>query len=143
MSQEHTEQQKAEAYVRTQIPELMELSFGCVLEVQNYVVTVTLLEDRRTWTWIPENGEPLSDFFGLAGSKVFFDEKHIKKIIGHPIQLQHWLRVLGLVKGFSCSYSYGGNRFLVMFDDGAIYFNTDGQPSTEADYKAFNDIVCN
>ena len=138
------QQQKAEAYVREKLPELMELSFGCVLEVQNYVVTVTLLEDRRTWTWIPENGEPLSDFFGLAGSKVFFDEKHIKKIIGHPIQLQHWLRLLREHFGRPSKLNLLTNSLEI--EDSGLYMQFDldtGQPASEADYRAFNQIVGN
>lgn len=80
--------------IREVCPELMELSFGCVVEVQNYVVLVRIVEDRRGFTWVPESGYPNMDFYGIAPSPVHFDEKHIKKIIGHEPHLEHLLRTI-------------------------------------------------
>jgi len=61
------------------------------------------------------------------------------KIIGHPIQLQDWLAVLGS--------DYNPHRRIVSFNcdtcsvDGVEFNLTTGQPATEADYKTFNDLV--
>lgn len=99
-SQEHTEQQKAEAYVRSQILELVE--------------TVTSYSDER----YPEG---------------------LEQTVELPIQLQHWLSVLGYVG--ASSWIEGG--ILGLVKDGKVveFLLTTGQPATEADYKAFNDIT--
>lgn len=75
-------------------PEIMELKFGCEVRVQNYAMSITLIQDRRGNTWIPENGEPNTDFSGFAGSIMYFDEKHITEILGSPIELHHILRTI-------------------------------------------------
>jgi len=123
-----TEQLKAEAWVRSQRPALMKLSFGCEVELQvapfqpnNFVLT-----PRGTYV--------------IAG---YYDVKATVlgeyKIIGHPIQLQDWLAVLGS--------DYNPHRRIVSFNcdtcsvDGVEFNLTTGQPATEADYKTFNDLV--
>jgi hypothetical protein len=71
------------------------------------------------------------------------------KIIGHPIQLQHWLRVTGQHCGMTKVGidAYGDMIIRPRYEnrqdgDKCIRFNlTTGQPATEADYQTFNKIV--
>jgi len=68
-------------------------------------------------------------------------------IIGHPIQLQHWLRVLATTKRGAMStvgVLDGRVRDGLGMTPQSYYmtFNlTTGQPATEDDYKAFCEIV--
>lgn len=125
-------QQKAEAYVREQLPELMELSFGCEVECN---VMGKALRMRVDGCEVEVNGN---------GVKIDSDcyDFNVKegKIIGHPIQLQHWLRVLGEIYVSSlltCMVHKDGIFTLL-----GLQFNlTTGQPATEEDYKAFCEIV--
>lgn len=58
-----------------------------------------------------------------------------------PLALHHWLRVLGEVET-SKTVMLAGNEFCVFVSPNIVNFNlTTGQPATEADYKAFNEIV--
>lgn len=66
------------------VPEVKELKFGCEVFVQNYVMSVTIIEDKRGRAYVPESEEPNTDFLGLANSLVYFNEKHIIKILGTP-----------------------------------------------------------
>ena len=86
--------ERVRAAVIKAVPEIVELKFGCELFIQNYMASVNLLEDRRGRCWIPENGEPNSDFLALGGSLTYFDEKHIKEIIGRDITLADVLRAM-------------------------------------------------
>jgi hypothetical protein len=127
--------EKVEAYVRSQIPELMELSFGCEVLLK------------------PHEGEDM-DMVNASISKPLqilsmcdgFAER-IDKIIGHPIQLQHWLRVLeeNRYPGIYPSVDvWDGVLTAISAEENSkrVNFNlTTGQPATEADYQAFNDIV--
>lgn len=60
-----------------------------------------------------------------------------------PIQLQHWLRVL--MKNYDewpVDVVWTENQMMLTYKKYDIAFNlTTGQPATEADYKAFNNIV--
>jgi hypothetical protein len=109
-------QAKAENYIREKLPELMELSEGCVIQKQ------TILQ--RNSVSVGED-----------------------KIIGHPIQLQHWLRVLdeGVKQEGYYYYMFDGSFHYEPFGKPQhvlFWFNPKtGQPATEADYKAFNEIV--
>lgn len=67
-------------------PSIKDLVFGCELEVQNYFVTVLLIQDRRGFVWLDKE-ESNMDFYGFAKSPLYFDEKHITKIIGRTIRL--------------------------------------------------------
>jgi len=91
---------RVRAAVIKAVPEIVELKFGCELFIQNYMASVNLLEDRRGRCWIPENGEPNSDFLALGGSLTYFDEKHIKEIIGRDITLADVLRAIGDKYGY-------------------------------------------
>jgi len=67
-------------------------------------------------------------------------------IIGHPINLQNWL---GVLEKLDTNYhlSFEGQIMEYNPKDGTlhltgIWFDMDtGQPATQADFKAFNDIV--
>ena len=126
-----TEQTKAEAYVRSQRPALMQLSFGCEVELQvepfqpnNFVLT-----PRGTYV--------------IAG---YFDVKATVlgeyKIIGHQPELQDWLAVLGKY-GFKIVYGAPDLlSFMPREGNSNIHFElSTGQPARESEYKAFNDIV--
>ena len=125
-----TEQKKAEAYVRQQRPALMELTKGCEIKLKR---------DKWTKCFIAEEATPgVPAVVHLYGAPSVYlielDGKNLK-IIGHPINLQDWLGVLPDHGRFSDFYWEEG-------DDVVIQFNrTTGQPATQADFKAFNDIV--
>ena len=142
-----TEQLKAEAYVREQRPALMELTKGCILSKQHYGKEVfgQLLEKTN-------GGDILGVVFWFNGRKTALKELvPAYKIIGHPINLQDWLGVLWesnpnleytdaqmpLAK-FGARAWYG----LEKAPSDWIWFDAiTGQPATEADYKAFNNIT--
>ena len=70
-------------------PSIMDLKFGCRVFVQNYIMSVFILEDRRGQTHVEETQYVL-DFVGFgthAESLVQFNEKHITEILGRPITL--------------------------------------------------------
>lgn len=136
-----TQQQKAEAYVRAQLPELMELTWGCTIRVNlsegggARATVVGKTPHQVHWSWA-EHHENKSSFVGSE-----MDGRY--EVVGHPIQLQHWLRVLDYSKVYlSLTYISPGLFSLVMNNKTTLTFNlTTGQPATEADYLAFNDIV--
>ena len=134
-----TEQLKAEAYVREQRPALKELSEGCRVEITD------------------KDNFPYSTGFYNKSGKIIMDGFHVGEfnpnarhtvsnsveIIGHPINLQDWLAVLGEMFAID---SYGNTLLFNTKNDNyglvGLRFNlTTGQPATEADYKAFNQIV--
>jgi len=139
-----TEQLKAEAYVREQRPALMELTRGCVftskynrnlrIEFTSKSTTTGKMNPGKHWEGIllNKNGK---------GRKCKFPVD-TGEIIGHPINLQDWLAVLGLIysiDGEGNVWQYPALTKRRLMD---ITFNlTTGQPATEADYKAFNKIV--
>lgn len=128
--------QKAETYVRAQLPELMELSVGCVIENAHGI-----------------NCKVVSCFQGHVTTDLFAgldkDDIHRNgyKIIGHPIQLHHWFRVL--INGAETVAIDAGNNYIaIIVGEGMnefankITFNLPtAQPATEADYQAFCKIV--
>lgn len=62
----------------------MELSFGCELFIQNYVVSVTLIWDNRSHT-ITEETE-YKNFLAFCWTYTqTFEERHIKKNLGHDL----------------------------------------------------------
>ena len=138
-----TEQLKAEAFVREARPALMELTFGCEVKdthnQQYYKVCNKSV-----------NGDLFVSFGTLASSQYRIAEERII-IIGHPINLQDWLGVLWesnpnleytdaqmpLAK-FGARAWYG----LEKAPSDWLWFDaTTGQPATESDYQAFNEIV--
>ena len=132
-----TEQLKAEKFVREAIPELMELSFGCRVKYGTSYTTV--------WqVLLAENSKEPNHYntVDVRGASNYLRDIQSSEIIGHPINLQDWLAVLEDAKpGNSYVFQHGS---LVYKPENKIVmdFNlTTGQPATEADYKAFNDIV--
>jgi len=132
-----TEQLKAEAYAREQRPALMELSFGCRVKYGTSYTTV--------WqVLLAENSKEPNHYntVDVRGASNYLRDIQSSEIIGHPINLQDWLAVLEDAKpGNSYVFQHGS---LVYKPENKIVmdFNlTTGQPATEADYKAFNDIV--
>lgn len=106
-TKEHTEQQKAEAYVRSQIPEL-------------YNTEHSFCSIHRTL----DMGCKICQAGWLSP------------------QLQHWLMVLAKKRGEGSVGISGDGVMLTIPQGEVVNFNlTTGQPATEADYKAFNDIV--
>ena len=137
-----TEQLKAEAYVREQRPALMELTFGCEVKPFNN------LKRFHKGYFVTYDGKTLLHYENEKTGKSECSIGDLT-IIGHPIQLQDWLAVLNnmlyIVDGM-------GNLYLLkmmmnwevpkIVGQPLLKFNlTTGQPATEADYKAFNDIV--
>ena len=133
-----TEQLKAEVYVRKQRPALMELTFGCEVIIAGIAKDNpgcehdVVVDDRKD-----EHGRIGMGYFGHVHPDDF------TVIIGHPIALQDWLGVLGEMFAID---SYGNTLLFNTKNDNyglaGLRFNlTTGQPATQADYKAFNDIV--
>lgn len=149
-----THKQTAEAYVREKLPELMELSFGCqiVWEFEHAIgrKSRSIRHKRGVVLYRPANPSDsirvqLSD--NKSSSLV---RKNDIYVVGHPIQLQHWLRVLSDLHNFrSITFHIEDDIWEVNLRknvDGIefkhIRFNlTTGQPATEADYQAFCEIV--
>jgi len=133
-----TEQLKAEKFVREAIPELMELSFGCRVKYGTSYTTV--------WqVLLAENSKEPNHYntVDVRGASNYLRDIQSSEIIGHPIALHHWLSVL-VESNNHWDYK------LVIRGDGVCFYKqeellsfnlTTGQPATEADYKAFNDIV--
>ena len=147
-----TEQLKAEAYVRSQRPALMELSLGCEVTYKGSVgvpkinICATVLRTTA------------SGSIEIYTSYTQCKEKDELTIIGHRPQLQDWTGVLHEQTGCTVRYStYGSDAkkgwgyiqtscltaAQVKNHSTRIGFDVDetGQPATEADYKAFNEIV--
>ena len=95
-----TNLQKLKKAIIKEIPEIVKLEFGCKVFVQNNCVSTIIMEDRRGYTFIPEAGLPPCDFSGksLGNELEYFNEKHIKEIIGRPITLADVLRVVWIVQ---------------------------------------------
>jgi len=122
-----TEQKKAEAYVREARPALMELSFGCEVKDTHNQQYYKVCNKSVNGDLFVSHGSLVSNQYRIAEDRI--------RIIGHPINLQDWLGVLPDHGRFSDFYWEEG-------DDVVIQFNrTTGQPATQADFKAFNDIV--
>ena len=134
-----TQKQTAEAYVREHRPALMELTKGCEIKLKR---------DKWTKCFIAEEATPgVPAVVHLYGAPSVYltelDGKNLK-IIGHPINLQDWLAVLGeLEEGDPfCVDCWGNLEDINRLGERLMHFNlTTGQPATEADYKAFNAIV--
>jgi len=78
-------------------PSILDLVFGCKVFVQNYVTSVTIIEDKRGHVRVEETQYVL-DFVGFASrseSLVQFDEKHITKILGRTIGIADVLLAIG------------------------------------------------
>ena len=125
-----TNKEKAEAYVRQALPELMEPKAGCRLICKG---------DAWHEHGIMIRGDKLSNI--TTGKIEERDDSW--EIVGHPIQLQHWLRVLRKKTRFLVQELNDENLIQIFFiHEVKINFNlTTGQPATEEDYQAFNDIV--
>ena len=138
-----TEKEKAEAYGREQRPALMELTKGCILSKQHYGKEVfgQLLE--KTKGNFENGGDILGVVFWFNGRKTALKELvPFHKIIGHPINLQDWLAVLGAKEDIEYSRINPDLNLEIGFDNVEMTFNlTTGNPATEADYKAFNEIT--
>lgn len=82
------EKEKAEAYVRSKCPELMELSFGCRVKVKNEDTFFTAINKPY--------GSLHWDFIKVAERKEVDNGINVLglEIIGHPIQLAHVLRCI-------------------------------------------------
>ena len=136
-----TEQLKAEAYVREQRPALMELTFGCEIWPTQH------REDMFTTSlWNVVAVDDRSLILRPKGKNIDEDMQTVDikycKIIGHPIRLNDWLAVLGEKHIVLIDIVTGGSTTKASVGETYITFNlTDGQPSSESDYKAFNKIV--
>ena len=134
-----TEQLKAEAYVRSQRPALMELSLGCEV---TYKGSVGVPKINMCATVLRTTA---SGSIEIYTSYTQYKEKDELTIIGHPIALHHWLAVLRERLDESRWHLKSDGR--VMWEDHGVNFEklkfnlTTGQPATQADFKAFNDIV--
>lgn len=135
-------QKTASDFARTKIPELSELSFGC------------LLKNRHAQL----DYEALNVFLGKTNKEIRVFRPSFKtynnfptetfEVIGHPIQLQHWLRVLA--KDIDNSdlplgeVHIAGISLYVQPDKTKNFFKFNlitGQPATEADWKALCEVL--
>jgi len=124
-----TEQLKAEAYVRSQRPALMELSFGCEV----------IKSDMWQGTVVGEAYEQVA-YLNTEKMQVFLAPAEQFTVIGHRPQLQDWLAVLG--GKLRLDHTIGDTITVYDGKDNVIDFNlTTGQPRSPEDYKRFNDLV--
>ena len=134
-----TEQLKAEKFVRKARPALMELSFGCRVKYGTSYTTV--------WqVLLAENSKEPNHYntVDVRGASNYLRDIQSSEIIGHPIKLNDWLGVLGDSTNVLHSISVVNKEILWDYDyhKPPMRFDVEtGQPATEADYKAFNDIV--
>jgi len=132
-----TEQLKAETYVRKQRPALMELSFGCRVKYGTSYTTV--------WqVLLAENSKEPNHYntVDVRGASNYLRDIQSSEIIGHPIQLNDWLAVLEDARPGNSYYFQHGS--LIYKPENKIVMDfcmETGQPSSPADFKAFNDIV--
>lgn len=128
-----TARETAEKYIRWKLPELMELRFGCAIgNSRRYSLVYVGYSNAQHALSLIMDGEE---------SMLFVDKVNPGEVIGHPIQLQHWLRVLGEPIQ-SIGTQKLNDELEMCFGHKNIRFNlTTGQPATETDYQAFNAIV--
>lgn len=128
----HTAREKAEAYVRGKLPELMETIYPA--GDQSFFYLVEDMGDHWRGIWHGTTKVVNIHKTTAYGSR---DAKELA--------LQHWLRVLE--KNNVCAFDGKGclvvmNPFEAEPHRCHVKFNLlTGQPATEADYQAFNDIV--
>ena len=116
------------------------LSFGCEVIVAGIAKDNpgcehdVVVDDRKD-----EHGRIGMGYFGHVHPDDF------QEIIGHPIKLNDWLAVLRERLDESRWHLKSDGR--VMWEDHGVNFEklkfnlATGQPATEADYKAFNEIT--
>ena len=123
------EQLKAEAYVLSQRPALMELSFGTPIQYEGTLGIFCTVANSMD--------EINIHLKGSATSRKVLTKDVL--IIGHRPQLNDWLAVLGRENH--------PHKRIVSFNhdtcsvDGINFNLTTGQPDNEAAYKTFNDTV--
>ena len=131
-----TEKDKAEAYVRSQIPELMELSFGC--EVRDKYSKVKYIATDKPHQMY---GFPIWDFVPLQGFENAQNTLSYE-IIGHPIQPHHWLKCLVEATKDNHWMLNARGEMVNMKNFGNRHFKNEYLIiGTERFYKAFNSIV--
>jgi len=138
-----TEQLKAEAYVRSQRPALLELTRGCILMKRRWGKNVygELLE--KTSGNFESGGPILGVVFWFNGRRTALKELvPALTIIGHPIQLPDWLAVLEKTGDWDCRCKIEDGVMKLFASEPIISFNlTTGQPNSPEDYLAFNNIT--
>lgn len=131
-----TQQESVEQKIRSACPELQELTFGC--RVQNDEKMATLLNILKK----EEDGD------SYTVETVFFDGDFQAygvqiigggwKIIGHPIQLQHVLRAIGIGRRelMSASTQGGGHALVVKVGEDHMVWNLT-RPFSEQSEKVY------
>lgn len=142
--------EKAEAYVREKLPELMELSPGCVVGHESskdnrYVIDFSFQPEGEVKQWALHS-ELEQDQATITDK---YMKNHMDYLYGHPIQLQHWLKILDMLEeSRKPTHHWAVNSFgeCDSTDDllkGEFMFKfnlTTGQPATEVDYQALCNI---
>ena len=136
-----TEQLKAEAFVRSQRPALMELTSGCRFQCGNVEWQVLHAHESALYEDYILNLNAVGCGNSRDFHKTEIEEKF--KLIGHPIQLQDWLAELGKLGVLVKAYILANGLMEVEVNYGAkVAFNLNtGQPNSPDDYKNFNDIT--
>lgn len=125
-----THKEKAEQYVRDHLPELMEPKSGC---------RVTLKSDAWHELGVMIRNQKIDN---ITTGKVV-ERTSDWEIIGHTIQLQHWLRVLKAHSDVEVALHYHKVHYLAVqqpMGKTAEFNLTTGQPATESDYQALCNI---
>jgi hypothetical protein len=150
--------EKAEQYVREKLPELMELSFGCWVEIvcpmlggtykdKGRVVGVNDWSDGGDYDHHRTEAERKTiqvSYYRSDDYQIVDRTPDKYKIIGRPIQLQHWLRVLARISPKPIIEIWSNQVEVYLNNKPAenILFDlTTGQPATDANYQAFCEIV--
>lgn len=137
-----THKEKAEQYVREKLPELMELSFGC--EIYNFDEPIDWARTQMIVHYDLQKSVLVArEKDGSTYRKSTTLEGY--KIIGHAIQLQHYMQVLDK-QAKLYQLNNAGVLFWDINQDGIaakiMHFNLKtGQPEGEAGFKDFCEIV--
>lgn len=125
-----TYQEKAEAYVRQQLPELRETIYPA--GDQNFFYLVEDKSDHWLGIW-----DGTAEVVGIHKTSVYGSRD------AKELALQHWLNCLHPKIGPDAKIeAWVGNRIKIWTGKTKILFNlTTGQPATEADYSSLCDIL--
>lgn len=134
-----TSKQKALNLIRERIPELMELSFGCEVKLEDHAYKCywCLGKTEDQYHYLVDKGDDERCNYVVYER----DGWKLKEILGHPPQLHHWLQLLD-------------GKFEYLFTNGTVHENVSGemgapilkfnlktgQPATEEDFRLIYDL---
>ena len=117
--------EELEKEIRKELPELMEVSRGCIINDEYYGLCTVINADNthdlvyQTYCYDHDKGLP---------KVIDFNKKDLDKIIGHPIQLHHVLKWLKCIEHdlnvFELNIKLTGQFFWTMVENPYEIINT-------------------